>query len=253
MLVRDQRHRSARHGRRFWQAQIRFALGWTPCTRRRPRRAPSRTTSRPSTRSRRGSRARCRRTRSPSGSASRPARCRGCCAGSTSSACSSTSATAACRLTAEGRRVALRTLRNHRLLELLLVEMLDVPWDLVHERGRAARARALRRAGRADRGEARPPGVRPARRPDPERATSTSPSARRARSRTSTSARPSRSCASRTPTRRCCATCTERGIVPGVTLDGDRPPAVRRAAHRPPRRRRRTRSAASSPAAMRVA
>jgi DtxR family Mn-dependent transcriptional regulator len=37
------------------------------------------------------------------------------------------------RLTAEGRRVALRTLRNHRLLELLLVEMLDVPWDLVHE------------------------------------------------------------------------------------------------------------------------
>jgi DtxR family transcriptional regulator, Mn-dependent transcriptional regulator len=36
-------------------------------------------------------------------------------------------------LTAEGRRVALRTLRNHRLLELLLVEMLDVPWDLVHE------------------------------------------------------------------------------------------------------------------------
>jgi DtxR family Mn-dependent transcriptional regulator len=37
------------------------------------------------------------------------------------------------RLTAEGRRIALRTLRNHRLLELLLVEMLDVPWDLVHE------------------------------------------------------------------------------------------------------------------------
>src|SRR5829696_2638862 len=37
------------------------------------------------------------------------------------------------RLTGEGRRIALRTLRNHRLLELLLVEMLDVPWDLVHE------------------------------------------------------------------------------------------------------------------------
>src|SRR5215210_6406674 len=37
------------------------------------------------------------------------------------------------RLTDEGRRIALRTLRNHRLLELLLVEMLDVPWDLVHE------------------------------------------------------------------------------------------------------------------------
>ena len=36
------------------------------------------------------------------------------------------------RLAAEGRRIALRTLRNHRLVELLLVELLDVPWDLVH-------------------------------------------------------------------------------------------------------------------------
>jgi DtxR family transcriptional regulator, Mn-dependent transcriptional regulator len=35
-------------------------------------------------------------------------------------------------LTAEGRRVAMRTLRRHRLLELLLVEVLDVPWDRVH-------------------------------------------------------------------------------------------------------------------------
>ena len=35
-------------------------------------------------------------------------------------------------LTEEGRRIALRTLRNHRLLELMLVELLDVPWDLVH-------------------------------------------------------------------------------------------------------------------------
>jgi DtxR family transcriptional regulator, Mn-dependent transcriptional regulator len=36
------------------------------------------------------------------------------------------------RLTDEGRRIALRTLRNHRLLELFLVEQLDVPWDKVH-------------------------------------------------------------------------------------------------------------------------
>jgi DtxR family transcriptional regulator, Mn-dependent transcriptional regulator len=35
-------------------------------------------------------------------------------------------------LTDEGRRIALHTLRKHRLLELLLVEMLDVPWDRVH-------------------------------------------------------------------------------------------------------------------------
>jgi DtxR family Mn-dependent transcriptional regulator len=34
-------------------------------------------------------------------------------------------------LTDEGRRIALRTLRNHRLIELLLVELLDVPWELV--------------------------------------------------------------------------------------------------------------------------
>lgn len=37
------------------------------------------------------------------------------------------------QLTEEGRRVALRTLRNHRLLELFLVEVLDVPWDRVHD------------------------------------------------------------------------------------------------------------------------
>lgn len=36
------------------------------------------------------------------------------------------------RLSPEGRRIAVRTLRNHRLVELLLVELLDVPWDLVH-------------------------------------------------------------------------------------------------------------------------
>ena len=37
------------------------------------------------------------------------------------------------RLTADGRRVALRTMRRHRLLELFLVETLDLPWDRVHE------------------------------------------------------------------------------------------------------------------------
>jgi DtxR family Mn-dependent transcriptional regulator len=36
-------------------------------------------------------------------------------------------------LTEEGRRVALRTLRTHRLLELFLVEVLEVPWDRVHD------------------------------------------------------------------------------------------------------------------------
>jgi DtxR family Mn-dependent transcriptional regulator len=37
------------------------------------------------------------------------------------------------RLTAAGRRVALRTLRRHRLLELFLTETLELPWDRVHQ------------------------------------------------------------------------------------------------------------------------
>ncbi|HET7573866.1 MAG TPA: metal-dependent transcriptional regulator, partial [Solirubrobacterales bacterium] len=36
-------------------------------------------------------------------------------------------------LTSEGRRVALRVLRHHRLLETYLAESLGVPWDRVHE------------------------------------------------------------------------------------------------------------------------
>jgi DtxR family Mn-dependent transcriptional regulator len=36
------------------------------------------------------------------------------------------------RLTAEGERVALSVLRNHRLLELYLARELDLPWDRVH-------------------------------------------------------------------------------------------------------------------------
>ncbi|MCB0867964.1 MAG: metal-dependent transcriptional regulator [Solirubrobacterales bacterium] len=37
------------------------------------------------------------------------------------------------RLTAEGTRVAMTVLRRHRLLELFLAEVLDVPWDRVHD------------------------------------------------------------------------------------------------------------------------
>ena len=36
------------------------------------------------------------------------------------------------RLTSEGRRVALGVIRHHRLLELFLSEILEVPWDRVH-------------------------------------------------------------------------------------------------------------------------
>src|SRR5204862_7852309 len=36
------------------------------------------------------------------------------------------------RLTDSGRRVALEVIRHHRLLELCLAEVLEVPWDRVH-------------------------------------------------------------------------------------------------------------------------
>ena len=37
------------------------------------------------------------------------------------------------RLTDEGRRTALEVIRHHRLLELFLAEVLEVPWDRVHQ------------------------------------------------------------------------------------------------------------------------
>lgn len=37
------------------------------------------------------------------------------------------------RLTGRGERVALETIRHHRLLELFLAEVLGMPWDRVHE------------------------------------------------------------------------------------------------------------------------
>ena len=37
------------------------------------------------------------------------------------------------RLTSDGRRAALRTLRRHRILECYLTEVLGYPWDRVHE------------------------------------------------------------------------------------------------------------------------
>jgi DtxR family transcriptional regulator, Mn-dependent transcriptional regulator len=37
------------------------------------------------------------------------------------------------RLTPEGRRIALQVIRRHRLLEQFLVEVLEMPWDRVHD------------------------------------------------------------------------------------------------------------------------
>jgi DtxR family Mn-dependent transcriptional regulator len=36
------------------------------------------------------------------------------------------------RLTPEGKRIALEMIRHHRLIELFLAEVLDMPWDRVH-------------------------------------------------------------------------------------------------------------------------
>src|SRR4051794_30912555 len=36
------------------------------------------------------------------------------------------------RLTPQGERIALEVIRHHRLLELFLAEVLDMPWDRVH-------------------------------------------------------------------------------------------------------------------------
>src|SRR5256714_7351059 len=37
------------------------------------------------------------------------------------------------RLTRQGRRTALEVIRHHRLLELFLAEVLEMPWDRVHQ------------------------------------------------------------------------------------------------------------------------
>jgi DtxR family Mn-dependent transcriptional regulator len=37
------------------------------------------------------------------------------------------------RLTTQGRRTALEVIRHHRLLELFLAEVLEMPWDRVHQ------------------------------------------------------------------------------------------------------------------------
>ena len=140
-------------------------------------------------------------------------------------------------LTAEGRRVALRTLRNHRLLELLLVEMLDVPWDRVHGEAELLEhvlsdELAERIAAKLGNPEFDPHG-------DPIPSSDLDLTERETRSLEDvdvgeTVAFVRVSDADPAMLRYL----SERGIVPGVTLTGDRSPAVRRPAHGAPRRRR---------------
>ena len=154
-------------------------------------------------------------------------------------------------LTAEGRRVALRTLRNHRLLELLLVELLDVPWDRSTARPSCSSTCCPTSSPSGSRpSSATPSSIRTATRS--RAATSTSPSARRARSTRSTSARRCAFVRVSDADPAMLRYLSERGIVPGDHAPVDRPPAVRRPADRAPRRRRPRARAGSSPRAMRV-
>ena len=97
------------------------------------------------------------------------------------------------QLTDAGRRAALRMVRRHRLIEAYLVEFLGYTLGHRARGGRAAGARRVRHAGRADGGRAGPPERRSSWRPDPRRRR-LHPRARPARrSPTCRSARPSRS------------------------------------------------------------
>ena len=106
-------------------------------------------------------------TSSPSGSACRRAPPRRWSSASTSSASPSTRRTTGFGSPPTGRRVALRMLRRHRLLELFLAETLDLPVGPRAPGGRAARALALRGARGGHRGAARQPDARSAWGPDP--------------------------------------------------------------------------------------
>ena len=109
------------------------------------------------------------------------------------------------RLTADGRRVALEVIRHHRLLESYLADALGMPWDRVH-----AEAEILEHVLSEDLEELIAaklghPTVDPHGDPIPtadleleERATD--------RMESLQPGDEGRSCASRTPTRRCCAT-----------------------------------------------
>ena len=112
--------------------------------------------------------------------------------------------------------MALEVIRHHRLLELFLAETLQMPWDRVHAEAEVLEHVLSEELEAADRREARRPH-------------SSTPTATRSRAPTCELREPATrsleqpaggrrqgcSCASPTPTRRCCATSRERGISPG--------------------------------------
>ena len=175
----------------------------------RARARPSRTTRRRSTR--------CSAAPTAAGRDQRPGRAPGrharvrvarCSRSSPSAGWSSTSRTSGVLLTAEGRRVALEVMRHHRLLELYLAEHLGVPWDRVHEEAEALEhviSEDLEARIAAKLGE---PTHDPHGDPIPDADLRIDEGDTRALDGAASRARPAASCASRTPTRRCCATST---------------------------------------------
>ena len=127
-------------------------------------------------------------------------------------------------------------MRHHRLLETYLAEHLGVPWDRVHEEAEALEHVLSRVPRGADRGQARPPDPRPARRPDPLADPEIDESETVCLSDLEAGDR-GVSCASRTPTRRCCATSTSAASRLGDALRSPGAPAVRRAVDGALRRR----------------
>ena len=121
------------------------------------------------------------------------------------------------RLTDAGTRVALEVMRHHRLLELYLAETLDVPWDRVHDE-----AEVLEHVLSEELEEliARKLG-NPTHDPHGDPIPTRDLDARRGRRREHAVARARRlrdaSCASPTPTPRCCATSPIEGSRPGTT------------------------------------
>ena len=111
-----------------------------------------------------------------------------------------------------GERVALEVIRHHRLIEAYPRRGAGDALGPCPRRGRGARALHLGGARGADRGNARRPQPRPARRPDPRpRARARAEDDTIALDGASSRAAPAIFAASRTPTRRCCATSTSAG------------------------------------------
>ena len=121
-------------------------------------------------------------------------------------------------LTESGERVALEVIRHHRLIESYLADALGMPWDRVHDEAEVLEhyiSEELEERIAAALGDpSHDPHGDPI--PDRELAIASERGHRARRPRARRERRPS--AASRTPTRRCCATSTERGIRPGAEL-----------------------------------